>query len=64
MSTTMEMRGPAFLLLEVPEGRYIVAHRFNGGVREVRGPSPVGATQGSMCRPYGAEKLSPFIPHR
>jgi hypothetical protein len=42
------------MTIGVPEGRHIVAHRFNGGVRCIIFLSPVGAAQGPLCRPYGA----------
>ena len=56
----VNVRRPAFVLHQVPEGRHNVAHRGNGGVRVAIMPSPVGATHwGRSVSPLRGWALCP-----
>src|SRR5882672_2353806 len=64
IATTVNVRCPAFVLLEVPEGRHNVAHRGNGGyVWGQRVKPRRGGTERTKCAaPSGLSTIAPLAP--
>src|ERR1700674_3703845 len=60
-SAAVNLERPAFVLLEVPEGRHNVAHRLNGGMRGTILCSPEGAAQ--LVRPVPPLRGLALGPH-
>src|SRR6202521_3467858 len=60
-SAAVNLERPAFVLLEVPEGRHTVAHRLNGGMRGTILCSPEGAAQ--LVRPVPPVRGLALGPH-
>jgi hypothetical protein len=57
------MQTRALVLPEAPEGRNIVAHRFNGGFWISIDASPIGAAQGRSCAaPMGLNSMPEQVP--